>query len=72
MARLLNALRLTVRLLSAADLGGETGLDGGNTTSGAARVASDEGQTVLSLVELGIGRFARLARNVLDYREDCG
>lgn len=58
---------LTLHLLSLADLGGETGLDGGDGPAGSARVASDEVETVLSLVEFGIRRSARFAGNVLDY-----
>jgi hypothetical protein len=47
-------------------LGRETGLDSGNTSSGTTVVASDEVQTVLTLVELGVGRFAGLAGDVLN------
>lgn len=52
--------------LSAADLATETGLDGGDGTAGAAGVAGDEVQTVLALVELGVGAAAGFAGNVLD------
>lgn len=52
--------------LSAADLGTETGLDGGDGTTGSAGVASNEIETVLSLVELGVGAAAGLACDVLD------
>lgn len=48
-------LGLTLHLLSLADLGRETGLDGGDGTARTARVAGDEVETVLSLVQLGIG-----------------
>ena len=53
--------------LSLADLGGETGLDGSDGTSGTAAVAGNEVQSVLSLVELGIGAAAGLAGDVFDY-----
>ena len=49
-----------------ADLGRETSLDGSDGTSGTARVAGDEVETVLTLVELCIRRAASLASNVLD------
>jgi hypothetical protein len=52
--------------LSLADLGGETGLDGSDGTSGTAAVAGDEVQSVLTLVELGIGAAAGLAGDVFD------
>lgn len=52
--------------LSLADLGRETGLDGGDGTSGTAAVAGDEVQSVLTLVELGIGAAAGLASDVFD------
>jgi hypothetical protein len=54
--------------LSLADLGGETSLDGSDGTSGTAAVAGDEVQSVLTLVELGIGAAAGLASNVFDCR----
>ena len=57
---------LTLHLPSLADLGRETGLDGRDTASRTAVVASDEVQAVLALVELGIGGLAGLASNVLD------
>lgn len=50
-----NALGLTLHTLTLADLGRETGLDGGDGSSGSAGVASNEVETVLTLVELGIG-----------------
>jgi hypothetical protein len=46
---------LTLHLLSLADLGRETSLDGSDTATRAAVVAGDEVQTVLALVKLGIG-----------------
>lgn len=52
--------------LSLADLCGETGLDGSDGTSGTAAVAGDEVQSVLALVELGIGAAAGLAGDVFD------
>ena len=52
--------------LSLADLCGETGLDGSDGTSGTAAVAGDEVQSVLTLVELGIGAAACLAGDVFD------
>lgn len=52
--------------LSLADLGRETSLDGSDGTSGTAAVAGDEVQSVLTLVELGIGAAAGLAGNVFD------
>ncbi len=51
---------------SAADLSTETGLDGGDGTTGSARVAGNEVQTVLSFVELCVGTAAGLASDVLD------
>ncbi len=56
---------LCLLALALSDLGGETCLDRGDGATRSARVASDEGQTVLSLVELGIWRSAGLASNVL-------
>ena len=53
--------------LALSDLGGETGLDGGDRTARSARVAGDERQTVLTLVELGIWRSAGLASDVLHW-----
>jgi hypothetical protein len=58
---------LTLHLLSLADLGRETGLDSRDTAAGTAVVAGNEVQTVLTLVELGVGRLARLAGDVLDW-----
>ena len=52
--------------LSAADLSTETGLDGRDRTTGTTRVASDEVQTVFTLVKLGVGTAAGLAGNVFD------
>lgn len=58
--------RLSLLSSALADLGRETGLDGRDGTSGTARVAGDEVETVLTLVELCIRRAAGLASNVLD------
>jgi hypothetical protein len=58
--------RLSLLSSALADLGRETGLDGRDGTSGTARVAGDEVQTVLTLVELCIRRAAGLASNILD------
>lgn len=58
--------KLRPHLPSLSDLGRETSLDRGNGPSGSARVAGDEGQTVLSLAQLRVGRPACLARHVLD------
>jgi hypothetical protein len=52
--------------LSLADLGRETSLDGSDGTSGTAAVAGDEVQSVLTLVELGIGAAAGLASDIFD------
>lgn len=52
--------------LSLANLGRETSLDGSDGTSGTAAVAGNEVQSVLSLVELGVGAAAGLASNVFD------
>ncbi len=49
------ALHLSHVLLSLSDLGGETRLDGGDGSSGAAVVAGDEVQAVLALVKFGVG-----------------
>ena len=57
---------LTLHLSSLADLGRETGLDGSDTTSRAAVVASNEVETVLSLVEFGVGGFTGFASDVFD------
>lgn len=57
---------LTLHLLSLSDLGRETRLDGRDGPSGTARVACDKVQTVLALVELGVGRFACFADNVFE------
>lgn len=58
--------RLTLLPSALADLSGETSLDGSDGTSGAARVACDEVETVLSLVEFGIGGAASFASYVFD------
>jgi hypothetical protein len=58
--------RLSLLSSALADLGRETSLDGRDGTSGTARVAGDEVETVLTLVELCIRRAAGLASNVLD------
>lgn len=57
---------LALHLSSLADLGGETSLDSGNTSSGTAVVAGDEVKAVLTLVEFGVRGFAGLAGNILD------
>ena len=56
--------RLTLLTLSLADLGGETGLDGCDGTARVAAVAGDKVQSVLALVELGVGAAAGLASDV--------
>jgi len=58
--------KLRPHLPSLSDLGRETSLDRGNRPPRSARVAGDEGQTVLSLAQLRVGRPACLARHVLD------
>jgi len=62
----LRASGLLDHSLSLADLGRETGLDGSDGTPGTAAVAGDEVQSVLTLVELGIGAAASLAGDVFD------
>lgn len=62
--------RLT-HALSAADLGTETSLDGGDGATRTTGVAGKEVQTVLSLAELGIGAATGLASDVLDNILDC-
>lgn len=57
---------LTLHLPSLSDLGRETGLDGLDRTTRAARVASNEVKTVLSLGKICVGRSAGLAGDVLD------
>jgi len=52
--------------LAATDLATETSLDGGDGTTGSARVASNEVQTVLTLIELGVGAAAGFAGNIFD------
>ena len=59
-------LHLTLLPLPLSDLGRETSLDTSHRTTGSARIASNEVKTILSLVELCVGRAARLARYVLD------
>ena len=59
---------LTLDSLSLADLGGETSLDGCDGPSGTARVAGDEVESVLALVELRVGRAAGFAGNIFHYR----
>jgi hypothetical protein len=61
-----DAWRSDLHLSPLANLSRETGLDGLDRTTRAAVVACDEVETVLALVELGIGGFASLARNVLN------
>lgn len=53
--------------LSATDLSTETSLDGRDGTTGSARVAGNEVETVFTLVELGVGTAAGLAGNVFNY-----
>jgi hypothetical protein len=48
-------------------LGRETGLDGSNTSSGTAGVASDKVQSVLSLVEFGIWGSAGFAGDIFHW-----
>lgn len=60
--------RLALHLSSLSDLGGETSLDGGDTSSGSAVVACDEVQTVLALAELRVGGLAGFTRHVFDWR----
>lgn len=55
---------LTLLSPTLADLGRETGLDSSNTTARSAGVASDEVQSVLSLVEFGVWGSAGLAGNI--------
>lgn len=57
--------RLCLLTLALSDLGRETGLDGGDGTARSTGVTGDEGQAVLSLVELGIWRSAGFASDVL-------
>ena len=63
MCQIQQLARLT-STLAAADLSTETSLDGGNGTTRTTGVAGDEVQTVLTLVELGIGAATGLACNV--------
>jgi hypothetical protein len=53
-------------LLTTTDLSTETGLDGCDGSSGSARVAGDEVQTVLSFVEFGVGASTGFAGNVFN------
>lgn len=53
--------------LSAADLSTETGLDSSDGTTRSARVAGDEVQTVLTLVEFGVGAAAGFASDIFDW-----
>lgn len=55
-----------LRSAASADLTAETGLDGGDGATGAAGVAGNEVETVLSLVEFGIGATAGLAGDVFN------
>ena len=57
-------IHLTLLSPSLTNLGRETGLDSSNTSSGTAGVASDEVQSVLSLVELSIWRSASFAGDI--------
>ena len=59
-------LSIPLALLSAslADLSGETSLDGSNTATRSTGVASNEVQSVFSLVEFSVWRPARLAGNI--------
>merc|ERR1711939_963697 len=59
-------MRLSLLSLSLADLGRETGLDGGDGSPGAARVARHEVETVLTLVQLGVRATAGLASDVFN------
>lgn len=58
---------LTLLTLALADLGRETRLDSRDRAAGPARVAGDEVETVLALVELGVGRAAGLAGDVFHW-----
>jgi hypothetical protein len=51
---------------SLSDLGRETGLDSSYASPGTARVAGNEVETVLSLVELRIRRTACLASDIFN------
>jgi hypothetical protein len=53
-------------LLSLADLGRETSLDSRDGSSRTTVVASDEVQSVFSLIQLGVGRLAGFASDILD------
>lgn len=53
--------------LPPSDLSTETSLNGSNTAPTAAGVACDEVETVLSLVEFGIGTSTSLASDVFDW-----
>jgi hypothetical protein len=58
------AIFLTLLSASLANLGRETGLDCCDGSSRAAGVASDEVQSVLSLVEFGVWRSAGFAGDI--------
>lgn len=55
-------------LLPPTDLATETGLDGRDGTTRAARVAGDEVETVLSLVQFRVGASAGLAGDVFNWK----
>lgn len=57
--------RLT-HTLSAADLGTETGFDGGDRPTRTTGVTDEEEQTVFSLVKLAVRAAAGLASDILD------
>lgn len=57
---------LTLHLLSLSDLGRESSLDGGDGTTRTAVVAGNEVQTVFTLAELCVGRFASFASDVFN------
>jgi hypothetical protein len=60
------ALSLTLLPLSLSDLCRETALNGLDGTPTTAAITRDETETVFSLAEFGIRRFARLADDVVD------
>lgn len=62
-----NSLSRLTGTLSAADLSTETCLDGRDRTARTAGVASDEVQTVLTLVQFSIGAAASLAGDVFNW-----
>lgn len=61
---LLKPSSLTLLSLPLSDLGRETSLDCGDTSSGAAGVTCDEVKSVLALVEFSIWRSAGFAGNI--------